>query len=134
MNQAAEYPTPGPVELEEAKDIATVNYALMLLGVIFTPAAFVAMVLVYLKRSKVKGHWLYQHYAWQLKTLWTALFVSLVVLLLFFLVFTFAIASENALAAVPAVLGALIIFGLAVWYFYRSVLGLYRLRKDRPPS
>lgn len=140
MDEQKDSVTPVPLYLEEGKDIATVCYALMLFGVVFTPLVFVAVVLCYLKRSKVKGHWLYSHYAWQIKTIWVTLCVSAIAFSVFGIALVSAISARSdggvSESILPAVLGVaffLMMAAVFVWYVYRSGMGWYRLHKGRPP-
>jgi len=124
--------------LDEAKDIATVGYVLMLVAIVFSPLILVAMILAYVKRSKVKGQWVYSHYGWQINTIWVALAASAVALVFFGIAATVAVTtrdqSDVLLPSILGIIGFVIMMITAVWYVYRAIFGLYRLHKGRPPN
>jgi uncharacterized membrane protein len=75
-------------------------------GFIFGLPSIVAVIMNYVKRSQVRGTWLESHFAWQLRTFWTAFIVALL------------------LGIVSAIL-AIVIIGFVTWYLGALLLGVW---------
>jgi uncharacterized membrane protein len=75
-------------------------------GFIFGLPSIVAVIMNYVKRSQVRGTWLESHFAWQLRTFWTAFAIALM------------------LGIVSAIL-AIVIIGFVTWYLGALLLGVW---------
>ncbi len=130
MNQTVEV---SPAPSDEYITLTHIIYALHALTVLsglltsaFIVTAFVtgwpsilAVILNYLKRSKVKGSFLESHFRWQIRTFWFA-FMWIVVALMLGL----------SLLGIPM---ALVVVGISgLWVLYRVARGWLRLL-DREP-
>jgi uncharacterized membrane protein len=76
--------------------------------------ALIGVVIAYVKRGDVAGHWLESHYRWQIATFWWGLLLSVV---------------GGVLTLV--LIGWLILSLAAVWFIYRIVKGWLRLGERR---
>jgi uncharacterized membrane protein len=132
MNQSVETPA-SPASSDGYVTLTHVIYALHsltlltgLLTPVFIVTAFVtgwpsilAVILNYLKRSRLKGSFLESHFRWQIRTFWFALLWIVVALLLGLTLF-----------GIPMALAVVGISGL--WVLYRVARGWLRLL-DREP-
>lgn len=107
-------PTPTP-DLDSAKTLTTVVYALQALGLLgFGLPYIVAIVINYVKIDDVQGTWLESHFRWQMRTFWFGLLWGVIgSILLIVLVGWFILAAD------------------AVWVIYRIVKGWLRLNEGK---
>jgi uncharacterized membrane protein len=81
--------------------------------------SILAVILNYLKRSRVKGSYLESHFRWQIRTFWFALLWIVVALMLGLTLF-----------ALPM---ALVVVGISgLWVLYRVARGWLRLLDGEP--
>ena len=76
--------------------------------------AVIGVIIAYVKRGDVTGHWLATHYQWQIATFWWGLLLSVV---------------GGVLTLV--LIGWLILLLAAVWFIFRIVKGWLRLGERR---
>ncbi len=96
-----------------AKTLLIVGYVLQAIG-ICTGGLFwiIALVLAYVARTKGDS-WENSHFTWQIRTIWTALALGVVALLL-------------VLTVVGMVVGIPLAIALEIWVIYRVVKGTIR--------
>lgn len=125
--------SPSNLALEEGKDAAVLTYVFMIGVYLFAPLILVALVVSYVNRKRVKGHWLYRHFTWQINTIWYTLLYSLIALIVI-VPSLFMSAEEGVLRVLPGVVGIGILFLTGLWYAYRTFFGAYRLYRKKPPK
>jgi uncharacterized membrane protein len=102
-------------QLQSAKTLTTVVYALYAAALIIGISAVVAIVINYVKRDDMVGTWLESHFRWQIRTFWFGLlWFSLGVL-------TYII-----------IIGWVIMGVTCVWFIYRIVKGWLYLNDNKP--
>ncbi len=116
----AETMTPGPAPAAAAQDdtriLAIIVYGLYLVGWPCLHLSTVAgLVLAYVKRAESHGTIWESHFSNQIETFWISLVVGIVAIPLCFFVIGFPI-----------------LFGLFVWFLYRTIKGLVRAIEGRP--
>lgn len=94
--------------------LAHVNYLLLALGLLVGVTSFIAVIIAYIKRGDVRGHWLESHFRWQISTFWIALIFSII---------------GGALTLI--LIGYLILLITWIWMIYRIVKGWLRLVEHR---
>src|SRR5512140_3292464 len=92
--------------------------AFIITAFVFGMPSIVAVVMNYVRRSDARGTLLESHFAWQLRTFWTAV------------LWVFALAMVSAILAVTLILlplAAIVffggMFGVGVWVIYRIARG-----------
>jgi uncharacterized membrane protein len=101
-------------DLDSAKTITTVVYALQALSFFVGITAIVAIVINYVKVDDIRGTWLESHFRWQIRTFWFGLLWGVIgSVLLLVLVGWFVLAAD------------------AVWVIYRIVKGWLRLNDGK---
>ncbi len=101
-------------DLDSAKTITTVVYALQALSFFVGITAIVAIVINYVKVDDIRGTWLESHFRWQIRTFWFGLLWGVIgSVLLIVLVGWFVLAAD------------------AVWVIYRIVKGWLRLNDGK---
>ena len=89
---------------------------------IFGVPSIVAVVMNYARRKEVSGTWLESHFSWQIRTFWTALVASALVLLL---------SAPLMLVLVGFATAAIGLFVVGIWVLYRVLRGWLALREAR---
>ena len=89
---------------------------------VFGVPSIVAVIMNYARRSDVAGTWLESHFAWQIRTFWTALLASILVLVLSAPLMLVIIGFATAIAG---------FFLIGIWVIYRVVRGWLALRDVR---
>lgn len=101
-------------DLDSARTLTTVVYALQALSFFVGLTAIVAIVINYVKIDDIKGTWLESHFRWQMRTFWFGLLWGVIgSVLLIVLVGWFILAAD------------------AVWVIYRIVKGWLRLNDGK---
>lgn len=101
-------------DLDSAKTLATVVYALQAASFFVGITAIVAIVINYVKIDDVQGTWLESHFRWQMRTFWYGLLWGVIgSILLLVLVGWFILAAD------------------AVWVIYRIVKGWLKLNEGK---
>jgi uncharacterized membrane protein len=102
-------------QLQSAKTLTTVIYALYAGFFIAGISAVIAVVINYVKRDDMAGTWLASHFRWQIRTFWFGLlWVALGVLTYLILI------------------GWLILAFACVWFIYRIIKGWLYLNDNKP--
>ncbi len=109
MNTPANIP-----DLDSAKTITTVVYALQVLSFFVGITAIVAIVINYVKIDDIKGTWLESHFRWQIRTFWFGLLWGVIGAITFVLI-----------------IGWFILAADAIWIIYRIVKGWLRLNDGK---
>jgi uncharacterized membrane protein len=99
---------------EEAKELATIVYALQAASFVVGLTLIAGVIVNYLTRAQVAGTWIESHYRWQIRTFWWGL-------AWFFL----------GLATVIVLVGFLVWIASAIWLIYRLVKGWIRLSEGK---
>lgn len=94
----------------------------ILTAFLFGWPSILAVILNYLRRSRVRGTWLGTHFDWQLRTFWWALAWAVIATLAFG---PFAI----ILIGIPPLLASYFVIG--IWTAYRVLRGWLALRDGR---
>ncbi len=89
---------------------------------VFGVPSIIAVIMNYARRSDVAGTWLESHFAWQIRTFWTALLASILVLVLSAPLMLVIIGFATAIAG---------FFLIGIWVIYRVVRGWLALRDVR---
>ena len=89
---------------------------------IFGWPSIIAVIINYVKRGDARGTWLESHFAWQIRTFWIAVAVSIVVGL---------IGGVLTLLLIGFAILAVGFFVLGVWAIYRIAKGWMALRDRR---
>ena len=89
---------------------------------VFGVPSIVAVIMNYARRSDVADTWLESHFAWQIRTFWTALLASILVLVLSAPLMLVIIGFATAIAG---------FFLIGIWVIYRVVRGWLALRDVR---
>ena len=106
-------PTSDP-NIESAKTLTTVVYALQAASLFIGITAIVAIVINYVKLDDIKGTWLESHFRWQIRTFWFGLlWGALGVITFIFIVGWFILAADG------------------IWLIYRIVKGWLRLNDGK---
>lgn len=100
--------------LDSAKTLTAVVYALQAASFFFGITYIVAIIISYVKLDDVKGTWLESHFRWQIRTFW----FSLVWAVLGALTFIF-------------IIGWFILAADGIWVIYRIVKGWLRLNDGK---
>lgn len=108
-------PLDDAARMESYRKLTAVLYALYGASVLFGVTALVAVVVNYLKREEVAGTWLASHFRWQIRTFWYGLLWAVIGWITYFIL-----------------IGAVILFLVAVWMIYRAVRGWLNLNENRP--
>ncbi|MBU6377774.1 MAG: hypothetical protein KJS95_04515 [Gammaproteobacteria bacterium] len=124
--------TPDPSLVTWAHVIYALHALSVLIGVtsaasivgsfVFGVPSIIAVIMNYARRSDVAGTWLESHFAWQIRTFWTALLASIVVLVLSAPLMLVIIGFATAIAG---------FFLIGIWVIYRVVRGWLALRDVR---
>lgn len=108
-------PTPTNVpDLDSARTLAAVVYALQAISFFFGITAIVAIVINYVKIDDIKGTWLESHFRWQIRTFWFGLLWGVIGAATFILI-----------------IGWFVLAADAVWVIYRIVKGWLRLNEGK---
>ena len=101
-------------QLQSAKNITTVVYALQAVSFLFGITFLIAVIINYVKQEDVKGTWLESHFRWQIRTFWySVLWFTIGFITLFILI------------------GYLVIFVASIWLVYRIIKGWIRLSENK---
>jgi uncharacterized membrane protein len=100
--------------LDSAKTLAIVVYALQALSFFVGITAIVAIVINYVKLDDIRGTWLESHFRWQIRTFWFGLLWGVIGSILLIVL-----------------VGWLILAADAVWVIYRIVKGWLRLNEGK---
>jgi len=106
-------PTNAP-DLESAKTLTTVVYALQAASFFVGITAIVAIVINYVKIDDIRGTWLESHFRWQIRTFWFGLLWGVIGAITFILV-----------------IGWIILAADAIWVIYRIVKGWLNLNDGK---
>lgn len=98
-----------------AKQIATLVYALQAIGLFAGVTFIVGVVINYIKRDDVRGTLAESHFAWQIKTFWVSLILSVI----------------GVITAV-ILIGYLILLANVVFVIYRIAKGWINLNDGKP--
>ena len=101
-------------DLQQAKKVTMVIYALQAASFIFGITFIAAIVLNYIKKEDVQATWLASHFRWQIRTFWFSLLwggIGLITMLLG--------------------IGFIILAADAVWLIYRIAKGWLRLSEEK---
>lgn len=109
MNTPANTP-----DLDSAKTITTVVYALQALSFFVGITAIVAIVINYVKIDDIKGSWLESHFRWQMRTFWYGLLWGVIGAITFIFI-----------------IGWFILIADGIWVIYRIVKGWLRLNDGK---
>ncbi len=101
-------------DLESAKTLATVVYALQAVSFFVGITAIVAIVINYVKIDDIRGTWLESHFRWQMRTFWFGLLWGVIGAITFILI-----------------IGWFILAADAIWVIYRIVKGWLRLNDGK---
>ena len=96
------------------RTLAHVVYGLYALNFFVGFTGLIGVVIAYVKRGSVAGHWLGTHFNWQIRSFWYGLGVAVIALLL------------------ARFLGWLVILAGAIWLIYRIVVGWRALAARQP--
>jgi len=112
-NQGGMSSAAGP-DLQQAKRITMVVYALQAASFAFGVTLIAAVILNYIKIEDVQGTWLASHFRWQIRTFWFALLWGVI-------------------GAITILVGVgFVVLGVAtVWFIYRVVKGWLRLSEGK---
>lgn len=102
-------------QLQSAKTLTTVVYALYAAAFISGITAIIAIVINYVKRDDLVGTWLESHFRWQIRTFWFGLLWIVL----------------GALTWVIVIGWGILAFA-CVWYIYRIVKGWLYLNDNKP--
>jgi len=107
-------PSPESADLQQAKKVTMVVYALQAASFIFGVTLIAAVILNYIKKGDVHGTWLASHFRWQIRTFWFGLLWGVI-------------------GAITILIGVgFIILGITtVWLIYRIVKGWLRLSEGK---
>jgi uncharacterized membrane protein len=100
--------------LQSAKTLTLVIYALQATSFLFGITFLVAVIINYVKQDDMKGTWLESHFRWQIRTFWFSLLWSIVGFITSFIVFGYVILAINV-----------------VWVIYRIAKGWIRLTDEK---
>ncbi|MFN3397168.1 MAG: DUF4870 family protein [Sulfurimicrobium sp.] len=109
MNTPANTP-----DLDSARTLTAVVYALQAIAFFFGITAIVAIVINYVKIDDVQGTWLESHFRWQIRTFWFGLLWGVIGAVTFILI-----------------VGWFILAADAVWVIYRIVKGWLKLNEGK---
>jgi uncharacterized membrane protein len=101
-------------DLQQAKKITMVVYALQAGSFIFGITLIAAVIINYIKKEDVHGSWLASHFRWQIRTFWFGLLWGFI----------------GALTVVAGI-GGLILAADLIWVIYRIVKGWLKLSEDK---
>ncbi len=101
-------------ELDAAKTITTIVYALQAASFVIGLTFIAGVVVNYIKKEDVQGTWLASHFDWQIRTFWFGLLWS--VLGFFSLIL---------------LVGYFILIANAIWIVYRIIKGWLRLSEGK---
>ncbi len=101
-------------DIESAKTLTTVVYALQAAGFVVGITFIIAVVLNYIKREDVQGTWLESHFRWQIRTFWFGLLWSIIGTILTIIIIGWFIWMANV-----------------VWVIYRIIKGWLRLSEGK---
>jgi uncharacterized membrane protein len=106
--------SPPRSDLEQAKKITMVVYALQAASFIFGITLIAAVIINYIKKEDVQGSWLASHFRWQIRTFWFGLLWGCI----------------GAMTVVAGI-GGLILAADLIWVIYRIVKGWLRLSEEK---
>lgn len=101
-------------DLDSAKTLTTVVYALQAASFFVGITAIVAIVINYVKIDDVKGTWLESHFRWQMRTFWFGLLWSVI-----------------GVITLVLIVGWFVLVADAIWIIYRIVKGWLRLNDGK---
>ena len=106
--------SPTAIELQQAKKVTMVIYALQAASFIFGITLIAAIIINYIKKEDVQATWLASHFRWQIRTFWFSLL-------------------WGAIGLITALLGIgfIILAADAVWLIYRIAKGWLRLSEEK---
>ncbi len=101
-------------QFSEYKNLAKLIYLLQAMA-FFTGGItfFIAIVLDYLNKERVKDSWLESHYEWQINTFWIALVLVII-----------------AIPSLPFIFGFVVLIATIIWAIHRIVYGWICLNKS----
>ena len=101
-------------DLDSAKTLTTVVYALQAASFFVGITAIVAIIINYVKIDDVKGTWLESHFRWQMRTFWFGLLWGVIGAITFILIIGWFILAVDA-----------------IWVIYRITKGWLRLNDGK---
>ena len=104
----------GDTNLDSAKTLTTVVYALQAASFFFGITYIVAIIISYVKLDDVKGTWLESHFRWQIRTFWFSLLWGAIGAITFILI-----------------IGWFILAADGIWVIYRIAKGWIRLNEGK---
>jgi uncharacterized membrane protein len=106
--------SPASADMQQAKKITTLIYALQAASFIFGITLIAAIIINYIKKEDVRTTWLASHFRWQIRTFWFSLL-------------------WGGIGLITALLGiGFIILAIdAVWLIYRIAKGWLRLSEEK---
>ena len=110
------YPQINP-ELQSAKNLAVVIYALQAATFAVGLTFFVAPLVILAKRREVAGTWIESHLRWQLNTFWFGL-----------------VGVAIGVVAMPSLVGLMVLSASLIWIVFRIVQGWSRLIRNQEMS
>jgi len=102
-------------DIQSAKTLTTVIYALYAASFFVGITAIVAIVMNYVKKEDMAGTFLESHFRWQIRTFWYGLLWCVVGMIALFVIIGWFILAVNS-----------------VWVIYRIVKGWLRLNDNKP--
>jgi uncharacterized membrane protein len=106
--------SPASADLQQAKKVTMVVYALQAASFIFGVTLIAAIIVNYIKKEDVQATWLASHFRWQIRTFWFSLLWGVIGLI-------------TALLGI----GFIILAADAVWLIYRIAKGWLRLSEEK---
>src|SRR5574340_1626422 len=100
--------------LDSARTLTTVVYALQAASFFVGITAIVAIVINYVKLDDIRGTWLESHFRWQIRTFWFGLLWGAIGAITFVLI-----------------IGWFILAADGIWIIYRIVKGWLRLNEGK---
>jgi len=101
--------------LEGLKTTAMIVYILYLASLIAGITSIIGVIIAHIKKGSAVGTIYESHYGNQIVTFWVALVLSIIGFVLTYVL-----------------IGFLVLFGVFVWFLYRTIKGLMRLNDGRP--
>ncbi|MEO7774694.1 MAG: hypothetical protein ABIT36_10740 [Steroidobacteraceae bacterium] len=104
--------------------VGLVSSAFIITAFVFGLPSIIAVIMNYVRRSRVRGTWLESHFRWQIRTFWTTAIAAIVIAI---------VCAPFMLLLGLGLLMAWIGFAiLGLWVAYRVVRGWLALRDRRP--
>ena len=134
--RSSSYPGPAsvrfPVSDNSSRDLATLNYVLLILGFITGITAVIALALAYARRGRTAGH-VRSHLDWQIRIVWHGILALLAIGVLHALVVGLGIITFGiglVFMVIPWTLGLVWL----VWTIWAIARGMNRLGRGLPIS